>query len=177
MTVRGKRGRNVEVVVHEQLEADYSDAGDLSEEEMAEIEAEALAEVEEEARTLSREAYRRAAVKAARKRAQLEEEDITLTIDVAGHAQCITLDGTKYHHGHVYTVPYSVAAVLFDIMERTWRHESEVGGANANEYRQPVHTQINMQTGQQSHGAASVVNSSASFMSQGRRAPRVQMAS
>lgn len=40
----------------------------------------------------------------------------------------ISLDGRMYVHGLVYSVPYSVARTLEDIMARTWEHENEIHG-------------------------------------------------
>jgi hypothetical protein len=60
-------------------------------------------------------------------------EDVT--VDLAPYvasaklkASCITLDARMYFHGVTYSVPYSVARTLEDIMARTWEHENEIHG-------------------------------------------------
>lgn len=62
---------------------------------------------------------------------QLERVTIELAPYVASaklKASCITLDGRMYFHGVTYSVPYSVARTLEDIMARTWEHENEIRG-------------------------------------------------
>ncbi len=62
---------------------------------------------------------------------QFEDVTIELAPYVASaklKASCITLDGRMFFHGVTYSVPYSVARVLEDIMARTWEHENEIRG-------------------------------------------------
>jgi hypothetical protein len=62
---------------------------------------------------------------------QSEDVRIDLAPFVASEklkAACITIDGTIYIHGQTYTVPYSVARTLEDIMARGWEHENEIHG-------------------------------------------------
>jgi len=54
---------------------------------------------------------------------------------VAEYSDRITLDGTIYMHGHIYTVPRQRAAVLQDIMFRTWGHQAEIDGKKKDYYR------------------------------------------
>ena len=114
----------------------------LSEEERAEIEADIIAEIEEEERKKLKDKYRLEAKDRMRREKGLSEEQVTLTIDIAGYSDAIKLSGKPYYHGHSYTVPLSVAQSLYDIMGRTWDHEESVGGANANEYRKPRETRM-----------------------------------
>lgn len=167
---RSRRG--VTPIVHEERDITSSL---LTEAEMRDIEAECLADVEAEARAAAKAAYKKD-VKLQHRRAKgLEEPQETVLIDVAGHADSITLDGQKFFHNHVYTVPLSVARTLYDVMGNTWRHEEEIGNANSNAYRKPMEARLNMQTGAVSRAAGSVVNTSVSFMSQGRIGPKVTL--
>lgn len=71
-------------------------------------------------------------------------EDVT--IDIAPYvasaqlkASCITLDGRMYFHGVTYSVPYSVARTLEDIMARTWEHENEIHGRRRRQDMDGIH--------------------------------------
>ncbi len=170
-----------EVPIADGNEPETSTASLLTEEERAEIEDTIIAEIEEEERERLRAAYKVEAKEKFRREKGLAEEQVTLTIDVAGHAQDIKLDGRPFYHGHTYTVPRSIADTLFDIMGRTWDHEESVGGANQNEYRKPRNTRMlggrpvtgaPMQSGAQA-ASVPVQNKSISPLSAGRLAPKV----
>jgi len=62
-----------------------------------------------------------------------QDEDILIDIPPFVAAEklggaCITLDGKMFFHGVTYTVPYSVARTLDDVMARSWEHEREIHG-------------------------------------------------
>jgi hypothetical protein len=135
---RGRRGQATPVVYSE--EAEYTSL--LTEAERRKIEAQVDEEIREIQIEEERSRYREAFRAQRRVQAGLEEEQEEVIIDVAGHADRITLDGKRYWQGHAYTVPAGVAATLRDIEHRTWEHEWSVGGANANEYRKPLHTRV-----------------------------------
>ena len=62
---------------------------------------------------------------------QFEDVQINLAPYVASERLrgcCVTLDGRMFFHGLVYSVPYSVARTLEDVMARTWEHEREIHG-------------------------------------------------
>jgi hypothetical protein len=62
---------------------------------------------------------------------QYEDVQIDLAPYVASakfSSSYISLDGRMYVHGLVYSVPYSVARTLDDIMARAWEHENEIHG-------------------------------------------------
>jgi hypothetical protein len=66
-----------------------------------------------------------------------EEQTEPMLIDLAGHADRITLDGTVYLHGHTYYFTERQRAVVADIMAQTWRHEHDIKNANSDFYRSP----------------------------------------
>jgi len=112
----------------------------LTEEECLEIEAEVALEIEEARRTIERDAFRKETKRRLRIAAGLEHAQIQVTIDLAGHSNKIMLDGREYHQGFSYVVPAPVYQTIADIMQRTWQHEEDVGGANRDEYRKPRQT-------------------------------------
>lgn len=62
---------------------------------------------------------------------QTEDVTIVLAPYVAAkmnNSSFISLDGRMFFHGVTYTVPYSVARSLEDIMARGWEHEREIKG-------------------------------------------------
>ena len=76
---------------------------------------------------------------------QLEDVTVNLAPYVASQrlqAACMLLDGTQYFHGLTYSVTYSVARTMEDIMARSWEHEREIHGERrkADINRQPVST-------------------------------------
>lgn len=67
-----------------------------------------------------------------------EQQVEPILINVAGHSNKISLDGRPYFQGHVYNVTQRERETLEEIMDRTWKHEKEVGGANFDHYRKPA---------------------------------------
>lgn len=53
----------------------------------------------------------------------------TIAIAVAPYADRITLDGVQYMAGAVYDFPLPQAAVIREVIQRTWQHEASTGGA------------------------------------------------
>jgi hypothetical protein len=75
-----------------------------------------------------------------------QDEDVLIDIPPFVAAEklggsCITIDGKMFFHGVTYTVPYSVARVLEDVMARSWEHEREINGKRrkADVNRRPVY--------------------------------------
>jgi len=146
--------------------------GFLTEEERIEIEAEILADIEAEQRRLEKEKYRKEATRRMRVERELEEEQVSLLVDLPGHAQKIVLDGVPFYHGHIVEVSQSKAETLLDIMDKAWRHEESVGGANGNAYRKPYEERLSGLTQTSTRGSA-VAHAPISPMSQGRLTPSV----
>ena len=131
---------------------EYEDV--LTSEDMAEIKAEAAAELKKEQRKSARkEMLARAKADLQREAAALAQQGgpradmVDLTIDLAPYAADIRLDGRSYPHGKQVRVPRKVAAVLAEQMERSWKHQEGLSGANENAYRKPRMATINGRTG------------------------------
>jgi len=60
-----------------------------------------------------------------------EREVESVTIDVAPHADRITLDGVIYLANRTYEVPTETARTMRDVIAQTWKHEAQTGGANS----------------------------------------------
>jgi len=125
-----------EVAIAPVLE-DKSFEGLLSESERQALLAEVEDEIHEEEVNKAKELFKAKARSAIRIQKGLEEEQITLLVDLPGHAEYIRLDNRRYYHAHTYTVPFSIADSLMSTMDRAWRHEEETGGANKDAYRKP----------------------------------------
>lgn len=70
----------------------------------------------------------------------LADEPVSITVDLAEHSGCISLNGTPYWHGHTYTVPRHVADTLRDIMFRGWVHqERDIEGKDLQRFYQRPH--------------------------------------
>lgn len=71
------------------------------------------------------------------------EEDVeSVVINVAPHADRITLDGVIYLANRTYDMPKAKADTVRDICAQTWKHEQQTGGANsynAGSVRNPAH--------------------------------------
>ncbi len=66
----------------------------------------------------------------------LDEPMEEIFIDLAPYADRLMLDGVIYFQGATKTVRASVADVIRDMMQATWRHQSIVDGKSENFYRQ-----------------------------------------
>jgi hypothetical protein len=75
-----------------------------------------------------------------------QQETKYIQLDLAGHSDRIRLDGTIFFHGITYGVPRAVFESLRETVQRGWKHEFEVGGANRNAYQRPLDTQLNGRT-------------------------------
>lgn len=102
----------------------------LDEETKASLRAKARAQVDKEVADKTADALYADYVEAERRARDPEQEIKWITLDLAGHSDRITLDGTIYFHGMTRPVPKAVYDSLRDIVARGWEHESEVGFAN-----------------------------------------------
>jgi hypothetical protein len=127
------------------------DAAVLDEETRAQIKAKAREHVdkkrrdEAEAKLLALE-IRKAEIE---DRPTEQDEDVLIDIPPFVAAEklggaCITLDGKMFFHGVTYTVGYSVARVIEDVMARSWEHEREINGKRrkADVNRRPLNRAI-----------------------------------
>ncbi len=65
----------------------------------------------------------------------VDEPMVEIYIDLAPYADRIMLDGVIYFQGHTKTVRESVGAVMQEMMQATWRHQSIVDGKPEDFYR------------------------------------------
>ena len=70
-----------------------------------------------------------------RQQGGLDEPMVEIYIDLAPYADRLMLDGVIYFQGHTKTVRASVADVIRDMMQATWRHQSIVDGKAEDFYR------------------------------------------
>jgi hypothetical protein len=101
-----------------------------------ELKAKAKAKVEKE-RQLAAEAQLLEELELEERRAGgLVEPLVDITIDLAPYADRLMLDGKIFFQGQTKTVPESVASVILDMQQATWRHQSIVDGKPESFYRQ-----------------------------------------
>lgn len=62
-----------------------------------------------------------------------KDEPVSVTLDLAEHSSCITLNGAPYWHGFTYTVPRHVADTLREIMSRGHDHQNDLDGKGLSE--------------------------------------------
>jgi hypothetical protein len=161
-----------EVAIAPVLE-DASFNGLLTEDERAELLSEVEDEVREEEVAAAKDKFRSKARSAIRVQRGLEEDQVTLLMDLPGHAEYVRIDSRRYYHGYTYTVPASVADTLMHMMDRAWRHEEETGGANKDAYRKPRLTGLSSSGAVVNAPTAQQVAAPISPMSAGRVVPRV----
>lgn len=112
----------------------------LTMEEMKVLEAEAIAEFEEEAKAELMEEFKAKTKAALRKKIKFKDEEAisdvyeTVTVELAKHADRITIDGVVYLHGLTYKVSHAKACAMRDIMYRTWLHQTEIDGQDMNDF-------------------------------------------
>lgn len=115
---------------------------DLTDEEIEAVRLEVQSEVAEEDKKAQLKALKAKLKREARAKAGLEEEQVDIIIDLAPYETRILLDNVAYMHGRTYTVPASKAAVMREIMQNTWRHQSEIDGKSENFYRKTRDTRV-----------------------------------
>jgi hypothetical protein len=147
--------------------------GLLSEEERSQLIREVESEIRKEEIVKAKADFKAKARSAIRIQKGLEEEQVTMLIDLPGHAEYIRIDNRRYYHAYTYTVPYSVADTLNHMMDRAWRHEEETGGANKDAYRKPRLTGLSATRGVTNAPTAQPTAPSISAMSAGRTVPKV----
>ena len=121
----------------------------LTAEDRKRIREEARIKVEAELKVAAEDAFLETAMDDVRQEMnpQAIHETRFIIIDLAGHSDRITLDGMPYFHGMPCTVPKPVYDVLMEQTTRGWKHEREIGGANANAYQSPREITVSAKTG------------------------------
>jgi hypothetical protein len=122
---------------HRQEFEDRLEFAALSDEEKELIRDKAAKEVVEERKRQASEAYLNAALAVERRRGKPMDEYQDVLIDLPGHAVRVLVDGVEYLHSFTYRLTGAQAASIREMMQRSWNHEREVGGASRQFYREP----------------------------------------
>ena len=122
-------------------EAVYGDDPILSEAEMtkirAEVKAKVLADQKKDAATRFRDAEeRRLRYEEGLTIGGVEDDMVTITMDMAEHSDKILINMRAYWHGRTYTVPRHLARTLGEVMHRGWMHQNEIDGKSRQQFYQ-----------------------------------------
>lgn len=129
--------------------------GILSDEEKASIRAKAKEQVQAELKKKAEAAEIEAALAEERRHvggaAANDDDLVTVSLNLAPTGgklgTFLLIDGVRYDHGRIVTVPRRVAKVMDEMMARGWRHQDEVDGKHdENAYRREQLRSINAQT-------------------------------
>lgn len=114
----------------------------LTDEDIAEIRAKAREQVDTDRKKQAKEELKSRIMKEERHRSDPDEELLSLTIDLPGFADRVTIDGTVYMQGVTYRFPKRQYDSIRDQLAQSWKHEAQTGGANRDAYRQPRTTAL-----------------------------------
>ena len=99
------------------------------------LRAKAKAQVEKEKQLAAEAQLLEQFEKEERQAGGLDEEKVEISIDLAPYADRIMLDGVVYFQGRTYTVRSSVAEVMREMTQASWKHQSIVDGKPEDFYR------------------------------------------
>jgi hypothetical protein len=119
----------------------------LTADELAKLEAEVEAEATDELKEQAKKSVKAKLKAEARRKKGLEEPQVEVFIDLAPYCDRLLIDNVVYLQGRGYTVRASLAAVLNEQMQATWRHQSEIDGKPGNFYQKARNTRFSMATG------------------------------
>lgn len=111
------------------------DTSIIGDDRIKEIRAKAKAKVEKERQLAAEAQLLEQFEKEERQSAGLSEPMEDIFIDLAPYADRIMIDGKILFQGQTKTVRASEAAVIREMMQATWRHQSIVDGKSENFYR------------------------------------------
>jgi len=100
----------------------------LTEEEKESARAKAREHVALQRKQRALDAYLAKAIEEEENSYVLEERLEDILIDLPKHAHFINLDNVGYYHGLTYTVRYSQARSMYEIMANAWAHQREIEG-------------------------------------------------
>lgn len=112
---------------------DEEDPAALSAEERARITAEVRAMLLKERKKSAMEQFRSEEIRRMRMEQGLvvggvQDDMVTITLDLAKHSAHILVDQRPYWHGQTYTVPRHIANSLAEAQWRGWQHQYEIDG-------------------------------------------------
>lgn len=111
------------------------DTSIIGEERIKQLRVEAAKKVEKERLKLAEAQLLEQFENEERQAGGLDEPMVEIYIDLAPYADRIMIDGVIYFQGQTKMVRESVAAVMRDMMQATWRHQSIVDGKPEDFYR------------------------------------------
>jgi hypothetical protein len=112
------------------------DTSIIGEERIKQLRLEATKKVEKERIKLAEAQLLEQFENEERQSGGLDEPMVEITIDLAPYADRLMIDGVVYFQGATRKVRESVAAVILEMSQATWRHQSIVDGKSENFYRQ-----------------------------------------
>lgn len=115
---------------------------ELNPSEIGTIEADVQKEIDREAKQAAKDKLRTEIKARLKQERGLSEPSETVRIDLPPYADRILLDNVAYLQGMTYTVRASVAAMMREIMQNTWEHQSVVDGKPENFYRKQLDSRI-----------------------------------
>ena len=112
------------------------DTSIIGEERIKQLRAEAAKKIEKERIKLAEAQLLEQFENEERQAGGIDEPLVEITIDLAPYADRLMIDGVIYFQGATRMVRASVAEVIREMMQATWRHQSIVDGKSENFYRQ-----------------------------------------
>lgn len=113
----------------------------LSKAEIEEIKKEARKELRAEQKKAAKDALKKKELSRLRMEEGLviggvEDEIVSMAIDLAPYADGILINGQKYWHGTTFTGPRHIARTLSEMSQRTWKHQNEIDGKSLTNFYQ-----------------------------------------
>jgi hypothetical protein len=119
----------------------------LTKDEIEALQLEVQKEIDKEAKAKAKEDLKKKMLLEARVARGLEEPIVPVLIDLPIYAMDIKLDNRTFLLNHTYDVRASVAAVLYEIMQKTWQHQAVIEGRSKGFFQKQRLTQLNGSTG------------------------------
>lgn len=127
------------------------DVSILSDEVKNELRVKAKAQVADEKTKAAKAQYLEQLLAEERRETGLDEPMVECYIDLAPYADRIMIDGVVYFQGRTVKVRESVKAVMMEMMQATWQHQSVIDGKPESFYRKSRSQHISP-SGAVSHG-------------------------
>ena len=114
----------------------------LTADERAAVELAAEEEVVKAAKDEAKKQLKEKLVKEYKRKTGIIEPLMEVYVDLPQYCDRVTLDNKHFMQGQTYTVPQSVGAVIMEVMQKTWSHQSIVDGKSENFYRKARGTHV-----------------------------------
>jgi len=100
----------------------------LAPEDMEALRKEARASILEEMKQAARDKFFENEREKLRREKVPADTLVDIEINSAPYVPYFMLDGKSFYNGYTYKIPSKVAAVLYEQMQRSWRHQDEIDG-------------------------------------------------